>query len=108
MSCESTDCPVLPAHIQHHKEQCSGGFSHIQIDKALFTGDLLQVLHRSKSSQEDSDFGDLFHLFALPYCEEAVLERDLAETLRQIKRNHSILNSVEIGNIEYLDRFRFT
>lgn len=53
-----------------------------------------------------SDFGDLFHLYALPYCEVVVLERDLTEILRQIQRNHSVMDSVFIKNIEYLDSFR--
>ncbi len=49
-----------------------------------------------------SDFGDMFHLYGLPYCELAVMERDLCDTLNQIKRNHSILESTDIYNIDFL------
>ena len=52
-----------------------------------------------------SDFGDLFHLFAIPYCELVVMERDLCNTLNQIKRNHAILKSTDIQNIDFLQRF---
>lgn len=37
-----------------------------------------------------SDFGDLFHLFVIPYCELAILERDLCNVLNHIKKNHTI------------------
>jgi hypothetical protein len=55
-----------------------------------------------------SDFGDLFHLFAIPYCELAVMERDLCDTLNQIKRNHAILESTDIQNIDFLQRLPAT
>lgn len=51
-----------------------------------------------------SDFGDLFHLFAIPYCEIAVMERDLCHTLNQIKRNHAILESTDIHDIDFLQK----
>jgi hypothetical protein len=49
-----------------------------------------------------SDFGDLFHIFPLPYCEVVVMERDLCNILNQIKKNHNILNSTIIHNIDFL------
>lgn len=55
-----------------------------------------------------SDFGDLLHLFSLPYCEVAVFERDLAEILGQIKRNHAILERTQIANLDYLHEYRNT
>lgn len=55
-----------------------------------------------------SDLGDLFHLFPIPYCNIAVMERDLCETLNQIKRNHTILESTDIYNIEFLRKFEPT
>ena len=51
-----------------------------------------------------SDFGDLFHLFALPYCEIAIMERDLCETLNQIKKNHSVLELTDIYSIDFLKK----
>lgn len=53
-----------------------------------------------------SDFGDLFHLFPLPYCELVVMERDLCNILNQIKRNHNILNSTIIHNIDFLKNWK--
>lgn len=50
-----------------------------------------------------SDFGDLFHLFPLPYCDLVVMERDLCNILNQIKKNHNILNSTNIHNIDILN-----
>ncbi len=49
-----------------------------------------------------SDFGDLGHLFYIPYCELAVMERDLCNILNQIKRNHDILENTIIRNIDFL------
>ena len=52
-----------------------------------------------------SDFGDLFHLFSIPYCDIAVMERDLANVLNQIRRNHLVLKSTEVYDIDFLGRF---
>jgi hypothetical protein len=52
-----------------------------------------------------SDFGDLFHLFYIPYCELAVMERDLCNVLNQIKRNHDILENTSVKNIDFLSQW---
>jgi hypothetical protein len=52
-----------------------------------------------------SDFGDLFHLYALPYCALAVVERDLANVLAQIKRNDTVLDATEIRDIDFIRSF---
>lgn len=49
-----------------------------------------------------SDFGDLFHLFYLPYCELAVVERDLCNILNQIKSNDDILATTDMSISEIL------
>lgn len=54
-----------------------------------------------------SDFGDLFHLFSIPYCEIVVMERDLANVLNQIKSNQDILQKTEVHNIDFLKRFGY-
>lgn len=48
-----------------------------------------------------SDFGDLFHVFYIPYCKIAIMERDLCNVLNQIKQNSDILNDVKIENIDF-------
>lgn len=52
-----------------------------------------------------SDFGDLSHLFYLPYCELAVMERDLCNILNQIQRNHDILGNTALRNIDFLSQW---
>ena len=53
-----------------------------------------------------SDFGDLFHLASIPYCEMAILERDLCEILRQIKSHGRILENVRVENIDFIRRLK--
>jgi hypothetical protein len=50
-----------------------------------------------------SDFGDLAHLFAIPYCSCAIMERDLANTLQQIKRHDDVLAATEIYDIDFFN-----
>jgi hypothetical protein len=50
-----------------------------------------------------SDFGDLFHLACIPYCELAVVERDLCSILGQIKRHQDVLKSTVVRNIDFLE-----
>ena len=55
---------------------------------------------------EESEFADLSHLYAIPYCEVVVVERGLAGILRQIKRNHDVLSSVAIHDISFMRSWR--
>ena len=48
-----------------------------------------------------SDFGDLAHLFVIPYCELAIMERDLCNVLNQIKRNQDTLKSTVVRDIDF-------
>ena len=50
---------------------------------------------------ERTDFGDLFHLFSIPYCRWAILERDMCNILNQIKDKHNILKETEIRNPDF-------
>jgi hypothetical protein len=50
-----------------------------------------------------SDFGDLAHLFVLPYCELAIMERDLCNVLNQIKRNQDTLKSTIVRDIDFFE-----
>jgi hypothetical protein len=59
----------------------------------------------SREPKKPSDFGDLFHLYALPYCTLAVVERDLANVLAQIKRNDTVLDTTEIRDIDFIRGF---
>ena len=61
---------------------------------------------QDRDSSRGSEFADLFHLYALPYCKAAVLERDLCEVLGQIKRRHRILTNTELWNADFLKKLR--
>lgn len=56
----------------------------------------------------DSDFGDMFHLHAMPYCKLVVVERNMCEVLRQVKRNHKLLDGVVLKNLRFLDDWTWT
>lgn len=57
---------------------------------------------QNREPKKLSDFGDLFHVFYIPYCKLAIIEKDLCDVLNQIKRNSNILNNVKIENIDFL------
>ncbi|TFH25494.1 hypothetical protein E4G67_00930 [Candidatus Bathyarchaeota archaeon] len=59
-----------------------------------------------RRTPKTSDFGDLFHLSYLPYCETAILEKDLGETLRQIKQREGILENVRIENLDFIRKLK--
>ena len=49
------------------------------------------------------DFGDEFHLSYIPYCELAIMERDLCEVLGQIKRHQDVLDSTMVRNLQFFE-----
>jgi hypothetical protein len=55
-----------------------------------------------RTPRKRSDFADLSHLYALPYCAVAVVERDIAEILRQIQRHDRVLADTSVLNIDFL------
>ncbi len=61
----------------------------------------------SREPRGTSDFGDLMHLFCIPYCELAIIERDLCNILNQIKRNHDTLELTIIQNIDFFDNWDY-
>jgi hypothetical protein len=54
-----------------------------------------------------SDFGDMFHLYDLPYCKLAIVERNMCEILNQIKKNHNVLDGVVIMNKDFLTDWKW-
>lgn len=57
---------------------------------------------------EASDFGDMFHLYDLPYCKLAIMERNMCGYLNQIKKKHNVLNGVTIINKDFLVDWKWT
>lgn len=56
---------------------------------------------------QPTDFGDLFHLHAMPYCKLVVVERNMCEILNQVKRNSNVLNGVIVKNIRFLSDWQW-
>ena len=55
-----------------------------------------------------SDFGDLFHLSTLPYCNLAILERDLSNVLNHIKKNNrDILDRLTVTNVDFFKDWKW-
>ncbi len=48
-----------------------------------------------------SDLGDMAHLHAIPYCNVVVVERDMANTLRQIQRHDAVLAHTDVYDIDF-------
>ena len=55
-----------------------------------------------RSPEPPADFGDLCHLEYRPYCRLVVTERDLQETLRQLRPATRLLDACTIENISFL------
>ena len=62
----------------------------------------------SNRTPHDSDFGDMFHLHAMPYCKLIIVERNMCEMLNQIKRRHPVLEGVVVKNLRFLDDWNWT
>ncbi len=54
-----------------------------------------------------SDFGDMFHLYDIPYCKLAIVERNMCEILNQIKKNHDVLDGVVVMNKDFLTDWKW-
>ncbi|SRR6266496_6105354 len=54
-----------------------------------------------------NDFGDEFHLHALPYCKLALMERGMCEILQQVKKNSAVLSGTVIKNIDFLKDWKW-
>ena len=57
---------------------------------------------------KDSDFGDVFHLHAMPYCRLVIVERNMCDVLNQVKRNHKVLDGVVVKNLRFLKDWNWT
>lgn len=49
-----------------------------------------------------TDFADMQHLACIPYCQLAILERDMCNVLNHIKSRHRVLDGVAVKNIDFL------
>jgi hypothetical protein len=60
----------------------------------------------NRNPVKKSDYGDLFHLLYIPYCNMAIMEKDICDTFNKIKRNESILNRTTIHDIRFFNDFK--
>jgi hypothetical protein len=72
--------------------------------RGLWLSSLVQFyryyLHRREPG--GTDYGDLLQVLPIAYCCLAVVENDLSNQLKHIKRHDSVLNQCEIWNLETL------
>ena len=65
------------------------------------------VFYKYYNGQRDpkkiSDFGDLFHLFYIPYCKMAILDRDQCSFLRSIQKDYNIMKNIRIENKDFFN-----
>jgi len=83
---------------------------HLEVFKSIRTYAYLLFYKYYLGNREPSklsDFGDLGHLFYLPYCRLIVMERDLCAILNQIKQNQDVLENSIIKNIEFLQNWDY-
>jgi hypothetical protein len=48
-----------------------------------------------QAPKKPSDFGDLFHLFFLPYCKMIITERNMCSIFKQIQKSEDILQNIK-------------
>lgn len=74
--------------------------------KSLVTILFFKYYNQGKEAKT-TDFADLHHLYCIPYCHLAVVERDMCHVLNQIKNRHPILNGVFVKNIDFFNDLVF-
>ena len=91
------------AFLEQFQSDVSGFHSEIFYSIRLFAYVLFYRYYLGQRQPKNlSEFGDLFHLFCIPYCEKVVIERDLCNILNQIKNKHNILENTDIHNIDFV------
>lgn len=63
--------------------------------------------YMANEAPKESDFGDMFHLYDIPYCKLAIVERNMCGFLNQVKRNHGVLDGVVVMNKDFLTDWKW-
>ncbi len=74
------------------------GYPSVSVDEPL----IFYKYYIGKQQPKPSDFGDMFQLYDLPYCKLVIIEKNMCEFLRQIKKNHDVLDGVTIMSKDQL------
>ncbi len=56
-----------------------------------------------REPNKTSDFCGLGHVFVIPYCELAIMERDLCNVLNQIKNHQDTLDATVVRDIDFFE-----
>ena len=70
----------------------------------LYAHVLFYKFYLGGRTPKKTDFGDLYNIFSLPYCEKIVLEKDLHETFRQIKLHTDVLSCTHNEKTDFIDK----
>jgi len=81
--------------VQHLRTEC---FLSVRIHPLVI---FYKYYLQGREPDQLSDFGDLYHLSYLPYCNLVIIERDLCNVLNQIKQDHNVLDSTVVRNIDF-------
>lgn len=110
---EFADCQVMQWLVEDHRDflelmqsNISAFHPEVFLSIRLFAHVIFYKYYLgNREPRKLSDFGDLGHLFYIPYCELAIMERDLCNVLNQIKSNQRILETTTIKNIDFLSEW---
>lgn len=87
--------------LQRFKDKASDLKAEVFLSVQLFGYAIFYKYYLHGKQAELTDFGDMFHLFAIPYCKLAILERDMCNVLNHIKSHHSVLDGVVVKNVDF-------
>lgn len=97
---------LAPDHrsfLEQFKSDVSGFVSEVFLSVRLFAYVFFyKYCIDNRKVKELSEFGDLLHLFSIPYSEIAVMERDLCNIMAMISKRHDVLDSTSVRNIEFI------
>lgn len=99
----STEYPLF---VNQFKENMSAFNSDVFKSLKIFAYYVYYKYYNQNKTVSKSDFADLFHLYCMPYCHFAIVERDMCHILNQIKSRNRILNGVIVKNMEFFNEIK--
>jgi len=87
--------------LQRFKDKAPDLNAEVFLSVQLFGYAIFYKHYLHGKQPELTDFGDMFHLFAIPYCKLAILERDMSNVLNHIKSHHRVLDGVVVKNVDF-------
>ena len=56
----------------------------------------------NRKPKSTSELGDFGHLLYIPYCQLAIMEKDICNVLKQIQKSQDVISETEVQNISFL------